>query len=484
MSTELVTLNTDDTSSAEPVKSKKFAMSLDKVVIALIVSGMILFASFQIRDSVSAHQNPKSQISTISRPRLFPGIMICPFGSQVLDSSFEYDNFINTDDFFFCPKWSDDALLSFDFGTSNPSVFNTNYNAKSGRQGSVCPKNNEGVVSGGKTMIFQSETLRFRDMTGSDTEYTQYVTVKSKPSSRPSSQCRGSITQTPDCRRCSSWMPPNVRCLVYDPSFFNSMAPKDGIDPICNPMSEGKDANVLDSLHMSDVKLDDGNDKRNGNQGFRYTGLIQQPTVSEVGRADSELFVSFFDLKSEFARRPSSGPVPRNPWNTTFFDGLVTIFYDSSKGIPKELDFATAAYGSPGEGLFSTVLLKTFSLGSGGSGGKILKLVTPSVDVDIFDVNFDLSFSNVVLQSYADMSTRFDIRVAAHQTKPGVQRPSDFFTTVINMQFVSSTSMFRQEYINFSILTTISIILTTATTAWSAREKFEQIITWFIFKCR
>jgi hypothetical protein len=291
ISTELVPVNNDNTSSAEPVKSKKFAMSLDQFVIALIVSGMILFVSFQIRDCVLAHQNPNTQTSTISRPRSFPGIMICPFGRRFLDTNFKYDNFINTDDFFFCPKWSDDALLSFDF---NPSVFNTNYNAKSGRQGSVCPQNNEGVVSGGQS--FFSELLRFGDMTRDGSEYTQYATVKNKLSSRPVSVCkpRGSA-QTPGCSRCSSWMPPNVRCLVYDPSFFNSMAPKDGIDPICNPMSEGNDANALDSLHMSDVRLDDGDVKGNGNQGFRYTGLIQQPTVSEVGRADSELFVSFYE---------------------------------------------------------------------------------------------------------------------------------------------------------------------------------------------
>lgn len=262
------------------------------------------------------------------------------------------------------------------------------------------------------------------------------------------------------------------------------MAPKDGIDPICNPMSEGKDANALDSLHMSDVRLDRGDVKGDGNQGFRYTGLIQQPTVSEVGRADSELFVSFYDLEKEFARLPSSGPVPRNPWNTTFFDGLVAIFYDSSKGIPKELDFATAAIGSPGEGLFSSQLVKTEGIGPGGSGGKRLVLVKPSVTVEIFDFNFNLSFSNVVLQSYADVSTRFDIRIANNQQRSGVQRPADFFDTVINMQFASSTSTFTQESINLSIITTISIILSTAPTVWSAREKLEQIITWSIFNCR
>jgi hypothetical protein len=475
MSTELVTVNNDDMSSAEPVKSKKFAMSLEKVVKAFIISGIILFASSLIRDCVLAHQNPNSQISTISRPRSFPGILICPVGLQDLDSRFQYDNFINTDDFLFCPKWSDDASLSFDFGKSNPSLWNTNFNAKSGRQGSVCPKNNLGVISGGRAADFQKETLYFLDMTRRGSQYTQYVTVKSKPPSIPDSQCREGIPQTPGCRRCSSWMPPNVRCLAYDPSFFNSMAPTDGINPICNPMTEGKDANSLDSLHLADVRLDDG--------GFRYSGLIQQPTVSEVGRADSELFVSFFDLKQEFARPPSPGPVPRNPLNTTFFGGLVTIFYDSSKGIPKELDFAAAAIGTPGEGLFSLQLLKTFEVQKGKT--KNMVLVTPSVDVDIFDFNFDRSFSNVVLQLYADIRTQFDIRMASHKESSHVQRPEDIlYGTVINMRFASSSSTFRQESISLSIIATISIILSTATTVWSARKKVEQIVTWPIVKYR
>jgi hypothetical protein len=160
----------------------------------------------------------------------------------------------------------------------------------------------------------------------------------------------------------------------------------------------------------------------------------------------------------------------------------VAIFYDSSKGIPKELDFATAAIGSPGEGLFSSQLVKTEEIG--GSGGKRLVLVKPSVNVEIFDFNFNLSFSNVVLQSYADVSTRFDIRIANYQQRSGVQRPADFFDTVINMQFASSTSTFTQESINFSIVTTISIILSTAPTVWSARKKLEQIIAWSIFNCR
>jgi hypothetical protein len=161
----------------------------------------------------------------------------------------------------------------------------------------------------------------------------------------------------------------------------------------------------------------------------------------------------------------------------------VTIFYDSSKGIPKELDFAAAAIGTPGEGLFSLQLLKTFEVQKGKT--KKMVLVTPSVDVDIFDFNFDRSFSNVVLQLYADIRTQFDIRMASHKESSHVQRPEDIlYGTVINMRFASSSSTFRQESISLSIIATISIILSTATTVWSARKKVEQIVTWPIVKYR
>lgn len=487
--------------SAEPVKSQKFEMSIHKIVIALVVTGIILFASFQIRECVESHQNPNSQTSSTHDSRTFPGLMICPFGRQTFDFRFaSYVDFMEND-FSFCPKWSNDALLSFDFGFGpmtgsdqprllNPAIFNTNLNLKSGRQGSNCPKNNFGDFSENQASGIAAEALMFFDLTDVRNSsrvhaFISFVTVKNRPTSRPFANCgivagmrRGS------CNTCRSWTPPNVRCIVYDPSAFDSIAPKVGIKPICNPMREGQQANVHDTLNVIfpefDVDTLSGNPSRFPTQGFRYKGLIQQPSVSEIGRADSELFVSFFDLKKEHeaALPASSLRAPRNPLNTTFFDGLLYIFYDSAKGTPTEIDFNSAQSGTPGEGLYSQVLLRSQIKSVGPSQTTRTFQLDKFVHVEIDDYIFDKSFSNVVLGSYKDITTRFTLRFSS------ITELVEGIPLILRMQFASVTSTLRQETVVLSILTTISIILSTAATVWGARNRIEQFIVVSISKYR
>jgi hypothetical protein len=53
--------------------------TLDKIVMAVVVVGIILFASFQISQCVVAYNNPATQSSVDNVTRTFPGIMLCPF---------------------------------------------------------------------------------------------------------------------------------------------------------------------------------------------------------------------------------------------------------------------------------------------------------------------------------------------------------------------------------------------------------------------
>jgi hypothetical protein len=83
-------------------------VTLNTIVMAIVVVGIILFASFQITECVSAHENPGSRSKVVDVNRTFPGLMFCPFGRNAAGSNQ-------------CPIWSPDAYLSFDF--SGPSIF-------------------------------------------------------------------------------------------------------------------------------------------------------------------------------------------------------------------------------------------------------------------------------------------------------------------------------------------------------------------------
>jgi hypothetical protein len=450
-------------------------LTLDKVVIALIVSGMVIFASFQIKECVEAHENPSTHSLSVSKPRSFPGLMICPFGQHSIEYDDVYElDISDSDSVFFCPKWSNDALLSFDFEFS-PFLFNDNRHVASGRQKSTCPKNNIGEIVGTRVNGF-NEALFFLGLdktelgTTTPRQFTKFVTVRNRVTSRARVNClRNTRPPSANCSACTSWTPPNVRCLVYDPSYFDEMAKNKNMDPACNPMRE-KIANVIDSLKMYvGFKYFD--------HIFRYTGLIEQLTASGFGRAPSTLSLTLSELRQQMqpiARyldgSTRDGP-PKPNLNLTFFDGLMAVFYDPSKGVPAEMDF-TSAPRLAEDLLYSVPIFKKGRNSQPPYGYYSYDFVNPfateAVEI-LVDVSFDKRYSSVLTNSYNETSNYHFFET----TRKPDNRYNDF---EISVKFESAASTSRFEVVTLSILTTLSIILSTASALWSYRDKMVILI--------
>jgi hypothetical protein len=484
-----------------PSSSKK----LRYVVRAVVIIGIICFAAFQIRESAQAHQNPGSVSSIMSKPRLFPGLLICPFSAyEVEDFPFANRLVFDSSDALFCPKWTDSATLSFDYQTlslpsgetidTSPFLFNTNSHVASNRQKDTCPSNNVGVLfesKGGVGIAELTDALFLGKGVDIDGEpfpikFRQFVTVKNKVLSRPRVHCysvysRQDLSQAPQtvCSQCSSWTPPNVRCLAYDPLLSQTDFAKYGLDQKCNPMAESS-PNSVDTLLLISGTPDDinpefnsGTSARKPDEGFRYTGLIPQPTASAIGRSPSSQFVSLFDLMKQNNQSKFDGFLDGEPnLNRSLFGGLMAVFYNPNEGVPKELDFNTAPLvGSDTVSL--AILLKN-------SAGKIVEAPPSSWSVK---THYDYVYSNFVSQTYHErVSYSVTGTVVAEERSSEPNR--DTFGPKVLVRFADPSSSSLRQVINPSVLTTLSIILSTAATLWSARDKIQEVIVFIMSKLK
>jgi hypothetical protein len=218
-------------------------LTLEKIVLAIVVVGIIVFASFQISECVSAHENPSSQTRVENVNRTFPGLMFCPFGRNSL-----YDPGLRDS---ICPKWAPDASLSFDFRITagnigngySPdaiSLYNTNVDSASQVERSDSCSLNQVDRSSSSLFFVASKDTKSKEST---VRFERQVTVKNSAPPRPSVIVDGVERQS-----CNSWTPPNVQCLVYDPSTFDEATKTiPGLNTKCNAMRELK-ANTVDSL--------------------------------------------------------------------------------------------------------------------------------------------------------------------------------------------------------------------------------------------
>jgi hypothetical protein len=214
---------------------KSTLVNLDNIVMAAVVVGIIVFASFQINQCVAAYANPATQTSVDDVPRTFPGIMLCPFSSNVYKS---YSASI-------CPKWSPQASLSFDFstapsGTSSPGcpteitaqLINTNSDSRSRNQRSnSCPLNQINLIPAASSTLPALFFGYYRSLPAPClTRFSKLVTVKN--SAKPKTQ----LYETGGPYTCNSWTPPNVQCLVFDSSSFEDAASASpDLKSMCNP---------------------------------------------------------------------------------------------------------------------------------------------------------------------------------------------------------------------------------------------------------
>ncbi len=171
----------------------------------------------------------------------------------------------------------------------------------------------------------------------------------------------------------------------------------------------------------------------------------------------------------------------------SLFGGIVVVLYDSSKGIPKALDFDGARFNTMSNSILgSTVVLSTNCQGSGVPIGPqqpctqqpkpapIACVVTSQVDTTFSNVPFpetqNTSFQTVAFQpSLIDQSSL--------RSKNSVR-----FDVLI--YFSSSQSLVTSPIISLTILTTISIIVSTAATLWGSQQTIRDYVILVIARAK
>jgi hypothetical protein len=432
----------------------------------VVVAGIVAFAAFQIRESIAAHENPATKSNVEVVPRKYPGLMICPY-------SRDFKTSIGV-----CPKWSPDALLQYEPG--GMGVLNSNLHSASQRTQTRCPGNHMHTLFPDKT---KGDALIFGFIPKG--YFSQKVTVKNsaKPTLKcetlEGSECKNSQDAVTFPYLCPSFTPPNVQCTVYDPDYFDTQAKVYGMDPICNPMKEVV-GNTLDSLTFSiDFFLNPADvAKMNhplGPSGYRYSGLIPQPSIPEFDRRDM-----FKNLPRELFATPSELNIQKG-WkvnaNFSLFAGVVAVLYDPSMGVPTALDFDNVQSNSMSEDILSSfVLFQTNCDDQYAATNNCPQEKFPPIDM-LITSQVDFTFTNKIVPRMINKTTYSTTTQTS--TKKSFCLPwngNGCGNSDVRMAFTSSSTVVTTQIISLSILTTVSIIVSTAGTLWGSQEKIKAAI--------
>jgi hypothetical protein len=436
--------------------------NVDKLVMAVVVVGIIVFTSFQISESVAAHENPATKSTVEVVPRKYPGLMICPFSRDIGGNTGV------------CPKWSPDALLEFEpGGTAESGLLNSNLHPESQRTPTRCPDNHFATIIAdrGDALIFGNFPKRI--------PFFQKVTVKNsaKPTlkcetlgSSPTSVCKNSQDTVTFPYLCPSFTPPNVQCTVYDPNYFDTQAKVYGMDPICNPMKEAV-GNTLDYLSISLlIDLDPRDTARRSNTvGYKYSGLIPQPNIREF---DPPVFKS---LPTTLFATPSELNIQKgfkNNANLSLFAGVVAVLYDPSKGIPTALNFDKVQQGSMSENILSSSILLYTDCSDGGLDKICPQAKMPPIDI-LLTNQVDWFFSNKIPQRLENKTIYSTTTQTSTKKLYCLSGSSPTCVPDMRIAYTSSSTVVTTQIISLSILTTISIIVSTAATLWGAQDKIK-----------
>jgi hypothetical protein len=425
--------------------------NVDKFIAAIVIIGIAIFAAFQINQCIESYANPVSQSSTQVFPRKFPAMLLCPFATDLLS----YPDS--------CPKWAPDAYL--EASASGANLINTNI-FDDGRRGSVC-ENNIGTLVNNPTypnaLILQS--LR------------RQVTVKNvaKP--------RFKIANSQNIE-CKSWTPPNVKCIVFNPQD----AKRDietmtrGKNPVCNPMEESK-ANSLDSL-----RLFFGTTIFHWGLQYRYQGLIPQPNAPQTlfpsfievpfRRTPSELSVTALDLQAQGATPQQTGIDGVFNVNMSLFSGIVAVFYDSeNEPIPTELDFDGVRSSTMSDSILaSTVVIETNCYTNRGSLKTCYQNQMAPQDAFV-SAKRTQDFESAIYNKRVNKTTlKMVIQRSLFDQKTLDPQSQGLYATRydLSVSFATSESVFEKQFVTLTILTTVSIIVSTAASLWGARAKIKE----------
>jgi hypothetical protein len=471
----------DGLKTARPVTDVNRHLLLDRFVLFLVVAGIIVFVSFQIKECIEAYQQPASSVSVVTYNRTFPGLMICPYSLDLTGKGVSGA----------CPLWSPNASLAFDFDSKNPSagwLWNSNADAESNRQSdSRCGLNLLSAFDSSSVvpyLLFSNQAHKF----------SRKVLVKN--SQKPTLNCERELDlkkrRINPCRipsqasefpyLCPSFTPPNVECLAFEASFFDE---DPALDSACNPMRELR-ANSLDAVYLgvSDFGLNDV--RKDSATGFRYQGLLPQPksNISFLKNPNSSMFLS----TNRFAQqiRPLTNPI-YSDISVMMFSGLVAVFYDAGRR-PSQLDFSSASSGRmSNEVLGSVVLLSTDCQCDPDTSvcatqkKKCDVILRPQQTVEVAQI-FEDVYVNTLLETRQLLSNQsLSIRPSSI-----IQNVADssLGKWTLSIAFNSHTSVLRKQVLQLSIFNTVSIIVSTAATIWGFQEQIKQYTLLVIAKVR
>jgi hypothetical protein len=433
---------------------------LDKLVVAVVIIGIIVFTAFQISESVAAHENPATKTTIEVVLRTYPGLMICPYSKNMAGGKSEQG---------VCPKWSPDALLQYDMPDIQFSFFNTNQHTASQRTRTRCPTNHVAALAPGD-LSFGGEPLgnallfgHFPSKLDRGTETMFYQKVIVKNSAEPKLSCfqndRLECQNPQDAVTfpylCPSFTPPNVQCIVFDPKYFDTQAKIYGMDPICNPMKEAV-ANTADSVSLVYQSFFYPEYSYDNRTGYKYSGLLPQPNLDKAKlfkALPTENFLSTFSLDSMKADGYD------NPY-FSIFAGVLAVLYNPAKGIPTTLNFDNAQDSTMSEDvLSSSVLFRTNCVGQSGS---CPQQKFPPVR---------LSIANQVDREFSNKLSPLLVNKTIYSSNAQPATPEQ--TADLRIAFTSSSTVVTTQIISLSILTTISIIVSTAATLWGSQDKIK-----------
>jgi hypothetical protein len=468
---------------------------LEKIVLLLVVVGILLFAIFQIIQCVGAYAQPISTSNLENRSRVLPGLMICPFAG----TEFGFRCATSGDRADYQALWAPDATLSFDFRNprrreffSSCTINSKSYDssdafailsivdplslAKRSKCPNAYPLEQFDQYGGSPPLLFGALDLEVmkQNRDGRETQCdsgssARRVTVKNTGKSL--------ICSSEGCSSRQSHTPPNVQCMVLDPSFFDEDSKgTPGADPSCNPMRE-VNSNTVDAFQIAFPFISQpASTRRNERYGtWEYSGLRcpkLSPSQLKLSVEDFALQLSSFD--DDYKKNPNYN-------NMTLFGNFVALAYDSEKGVPKDIDFddvtspfSNGAISSSQQGhiLASTILTHVERFEETVPPRSTPPYLTQRV------VPVTLQASIAVQTRYpnaaqGDTTTTITTTTPSAVFVPLINNPYRLPSSLIVVSFSTVLTTVTREVVTLSILTTISIIVSTASALWGAQEKIK-----------
>jgi hypothetical protein len=489
-------LQVDGQSLLAQTEAQKYR--LEKIVLVLVVVGILAFAIFQIIQCVGAYAQPISTSNLENRTRVLPGLMICPFAG----TEFGFQCATSGDIAGYQALWAPDATLSFDFRKpsirkyfSSCTINSKSYDssdaaavlsivdplslAKRSKCPNAYPLEQFKQYGGSPPLLFGALDLEVAKQNEQDRDgrtlcemgsSARRVTVKNTAKSL--------ICSSEGCSSRQSHTPPNVQCLVYDPSFFDEDSKgTPGADPNCNPMRE-VNANAVDAFQIAFPFISQPastrvrNTERYGT--WEYSGL-RCPKLSP-----SQLKLSVDDFALQLSSFVDDDRVS-NYNNMTLFGNFVALAYDSEKGVPKDIDFddvtsmfSNGAISSSQQGhiLASTILTHVERLEETVPPRSTPPYLTQRVSPVTLQASIAVQ-TRYTNAAKGDLSETITTTTPSAVFAPLINNPYRLPSSLIVVSFSTVLTTVTREVVTLSILTTISIIVSTASALWGAQEKIK-----------